>query len=64
MSMSTAIIPMFFGHPMLTHEDGYITFPLLGEIHLSSVTLFELGILLTVVGSIVTIMLAISGDNS
>ncbi|GAB1613404.1 cation:proton antiporter [Mammaliicoccus lentus] len=63
-SMSTAIIPMFFGHPMLTHEDGYITFPLLGEIHLSSVTLFELGILLTVVGSIVTIMLAISGDNS
>lgn len=63
-SIGTGIIPIFFGHPMLTHEDGYVTLPLLGEIHISSVTLFELGILLTVVGAVVTIMLAISGDNS
>nr|WP_263314796.1 monovalent cation/H+ antiporter subunit B [Mammaliicoccus sp. Marseille-Q6498] len=63
-SLTTAIVPMFFGHPMLSHEDGYINIALLGEIHLSSVTLFELGILFTVVGSVVTIMLAISGDNS
>lgn len=63
-SIATGIIPIFFGHPMLTHEDSYMTLPMLGEIHLSSVTLFELGILLTVVGAVVTIMLAISGDNS
>lgn len=63
-SICTAFAPILFGHPFLTHEDGYVTLPALGEIHLSSVTLFEFGILLTVVGAVVTIMLAISGDNS
>ena len=36
-------------------------FPLLGHVHVTTVTLFELGILLTVVGVIVTVMLSISG---
>ena len=43
-SMSTAIIPMFFGHPMLTHRWIYYV-PTISEIHLSSVTLFNSGIL-------------------
>ncbi|WP_412518545.1 monovalent cation/H+ antiporter subunit B [Staphylococcus simulans] len=64
LSIATAIVPMFFGHPLLSHEDVYITLPYLEEVHLSSVTLFEFGILLTVVGSVTTIMLAISGDKS
>ncbi|MHD0396665.1 monovalent cation/H+ antiporter subunit B [Staphylococcus simulans] len=64
LSIATAIVPMFFGHPLLSHEDVYVTLPYLEQVHLSSVTLFEFGILLTVVGSITTIMLAISGDKS
>lgn len=64
LSIATAIVPMFFGHPLLSHEDVYVTLPYLEQMHLSSVTLFEFGILLTVVGSITTIMLAISGDKS
>ncbi|UXR33103.1 monovalent cation/H+ antiporter subunit B [Staphylococcus simulans] len=64
LSIATAIVPMFFGHPLLSHEDVYVTLPYLEKVHLSSVTLFEFGILLTVVGSVTTIMLAISGDKS
>ncbi|CAL29033.1 monovalent cation/H+ antiporter subunit B [Staphylococcus carnosus] len=64
LSIATAVTPIFFGHPLLSHEDVYVTVPLLEKIHLSSVTLFEFDILLTVVGSVTTIMLAISGDKS
>ena len=53
-SALTAIVPVFFGK----------SFPLLGELHVTTITLFELGILLTVVGVIVTIMLALSGGKS
>ncbi|MEL0537532.1 monovalent cation/H+ antiporter subunit B [Staphylococcus debuckii] len=64
LSITTAVVPIFFGHPLLSHEDVYVTLPLLEKIHLSSVTIFEFGILLTVVGAVTTIMLAISGDKS
>lgn len=64
LSIATEVTPIFFGHPLLSHEDVYVTVPLLEKIHLSSVTLFEFDILLTVVGSVTTIMLAISGDKS
>lgn len=64
LSIATAVVPIFFGHPLLSHEDVYVTLPLLEKIHLSSVMIFEFGILLTVVGAVTTIMLAISGDKS
>ena len=51
-SVATASVPMFFGKPLL------------GHVHVTTVTLFELGILLTVVGVIVTVMLSISGGRS
>ena len=60
----TAIVPVFFGKSFLYQSEAYIHFPLLGELHVTTITLFELGILLTVVGVIVTIMLALSGGKS
>ena len=54
----------FFGKSFLYQSEAYIHFPLLGELHVTTITLFELGILLTVVGVIVTIMLALSGGKS
>ena len=36
----------------------------MGELHLTTVTLFEAGIVLSVVGVIVTVMLSISGGRS
>ncbi|MEJ7247862.1 Na(+)/H(+) antiporter subunit B, partial [Staphylococcus epidermidis] len=35
-----------------------------GHVHVTTVTLFELGVLLAVVGVIVTVMLSISGGKS
>ncbi|MCH4450045.1 Na+/H+ antiporter Mnh2 subunit B [Staphylococcus haemolyticus] len=63
-SALTAIVPVFFGKSFLYQSEAYIHFPLLGELHVTTITLFELGILLTVVGVIVTIMLALSGGKS
>ena len=63
-SVATASVPMFFEKPFLYQTEANVAFPLLGHVHVTTVTLFELGILLTVVGVIVTVMLSISGGRS
>ena len=63
-SVATASVPVFFGKPFLYQTEANVAFPLLGHVHVTTVTLFELGILLTVVGVIVTVMLSISGGRS
>ena len=50
-----------FWEAIFIYQTENVTFPLLGHVHVTTVTLFELGILLTVVGVIVTVMLSISG---
>lgn len=60
---ATAIGSFFFDAPFLSQTDGYFTFPLIGEKHLTTVTLFEAGVALTVVGTLVTIFLSISEDE-
>ena len=52
-SLATAIVPMFFGKPFLYQTEANVAFPLLGHVHITTVTLFELGVLLTVVGVII-----------
>lgn len=64
LSFLTAVVPMFFGKPFLYQTDAYVNVPLMGELHLTTVTLFEAGIVLSVVGVIVTVMLSISGGRS
>ena len=59
-----SMVPMFFGKPFLYQTDAYVNVPLMGELHLTTVTLFEAGIVLSVVGVIVTVMLSISGGRS
>ncbi|UBH13164.1 MnhB domain-containing protein [Macrococcus armenti] len=63
-SISVMIIPVLFGHELLFHEDLYVELPIIHEIHLSSVTIFEFGILLTVIGVVMTILLSIVGESS
>ncbi|MFI3132754.1 Na+/H+ antiporter Mnh2 subunit B [Staphylococcus warneri] len=63
-SLATAIVPIFFGKPFLYQTKANIALPLLGHVHVTTVTLFELGVLLAVVGVIVTVMLSISGGKS
>ena len=63
-TVATAVVPMFFGKPFLYQTDAHIDLPLLGDLHVATVTLFESGVLLTVVGVVVTVMLSISGGRS
>ena len=63
LATGTAIASLFFDVPFLTQTDGYFHIPFLGEKHLSTVTFFEAGVALTVVGTLVTIILSISEDG-
>lgn len=63
LATGTGIAALFFDVPFLTQTDGYYTLPLLGEVHLTTVTIFEAGVALTVIGVLVTIILSISEDE-
>ncbi len=63
LATGTAIGSIFFNVPFLTQTDSYFDIPLLGETHLSTVMIFEAGVALTVIGTLVTIILSISEDE-
>ena len=63
LATGSAIASIFLDVPFLTQTDAYVEFPLLGETHLSTVTIFEAGVALTVIGTLVTIILSISEDG-
>lgn len=58
----TGIGAVIFGAPFLTQTFATFYLPFIGVKELSTVTLFELGVVLTVVGVVVTIILSISED--
>ncbi|MBS7346029.1 MAG: Na(+)/H(+) antiporter subunit B [Caryophanon sp.] len=63
LATGTAIGSVLFDVPFLSHTDAYYTLPLLGKTHLTTVTIFEAGVALTVVGVVVTIILSISEEG-
>lgn len=63
LATGSAIAAILFDVPFLTQTDDQFTLPLLGEVHLSTVTVFEAGVALTVIGVLVTIILSISEDE-
>ena len=63
LATGSALAAILFDVPFLTQTDDYYTFPLLGEVHLTTVTVFEAGVALTVIGVLVTIILSISEDE-
>src|SRR5699024_7829824 len=58
----TGLGSIIFGEPFLTQTFATVILPFLGEVELSTVTFFELGVALVVVGVVVTIILSISED--
>lgn len=63
LATGSAIGSLLFEAPFLTQTDGYFDLPLLGKVHLTTVTIFEAGVALTVIGTLVTIILSISEDE-
>lgn len=53
---------ILFGAAFLSQTFDYFNLPVFGETELATVILFEAGVALTVIGTVVTIMLSISED--
>lgn len=62
LSVGTGFGSIVFNVPFLSHTFGYFDIPFFGEIELTTVTIFEAGVALVVVGVVITIILSISED--
>jgi multicomponent K+:H+ antiporter subunit A len=52
----TGLASMLFGYPFLTSTFGHMHWPLVGEFELASAMIFDIGVYLTVVGSVLLIL--------
>ncbi|MCM3740744.1 Na(+)/H(+) antiporter subunit B [Oceanobacillus luteolus] len=62
LAVGTGFGAFLFDVPFLTQAFDYFQVPFFGEIELTTVTIFEAGVTLAVVGVVVTIILSISED--
>lgn len=62
-AMVTGVSSIFLGYPFLTHFFGYIEFPFLGEVELTTALPFDLGVYFVVVAAAMTIILTIARDE-
>ncbi|HLS65686.1 MAG TPA: Na(+)/H(+) antiporter subunit B [Pseudogracilibacillus sp.] len=60
--IAAGIGAVLFGEPFLRQAFFHMHLPLFGTVELTTVTIFEIGVALTVVGVVVTIILSISED--
>ena len=59
---ATGLASWFWGRPFLTSAHVHISPPLLGEMHLASAALFDVGVYITVVGATM-LMISVLGDS-
>ncbi|MEW6023298.1 MAG: monovalent cation/H+ antiporter subunit A [Pseudomonadota bacterium] len=59
----TGIGAWFFGYPFLTSHTAHVPLPLLGEIHIPSAFVFDLGVFLVVVGTTMLILVALAHQS-
>ena len=52
-----------FGYPFLTHAFGHFNLPFFGEIELATAAIFDLGVYLTVVGTVLVIVISIGNHG-
>lgn len=62
LSVGTGFGAFVFDVPFLSQTFAYFNVPFFGEIELTTVTIFEAGVSLVVVGVVITIILSISED--
>ncbi|MFU0791054.1 Na(+)/H(+) antiporter subunit B [Virgibacillus proomii] len=60
---ATSAGAFLFKQPFLSHTFGYIHIPIFGEVELATAMLFDIGVYLTVVGVMMTIILTIANDK-
>jgi multicomponent K+:H+ antiporter subunit A len=57
---ATGLAAWLFGRPFLTSAHGHVHLPLIGEVELASAVAFDLGVFMTVVGTVVVALATIS----
>ena len=63
LSCGTGLGSLALGYPFLTTHTAHLTLPLLGEIHLPSAFVFDLGVFAVVVGTTMLILIAIAHQS-
>lgn len=63
-SLSTVIVPILAGYPFMKSDYGYIYPPIIGKTEWATAALFDLGVMLVVVGSAKAILLHIAREKS
>jgi multicomponent K+:H+ antiporter subunit A len=59
----TGMLAWLVNEPFLTSMEWHLTAPLIGELHLSSVVLFDLGVYMVVVGATVLMLIALAHQS-
>jgi multicomponent K+:H+ antiporter subunit A len=59
----TGLAAWLFGYPFLTSHTAHVTLPLLGELHLPSAFVFDLGVFFVVVGTTMLILVALAHQS-
>lgn len=62
-ALGTGLGALAFGHPFLTTHTLHLTLPWLGEVHLASALLFDVGVFAVVVGSTLLILTALGHQS-
>ncbi len=62
-ALATGLGALWFGHPFLTTHTAHVTWPLVGEVHLPSAALFDLGVFVVVVGATLLLLTAIAHQS-
>jgi multisubunit Na+/H+ antiporter MnhB subunit len=60
LAAGTALTPLLFGHSFFTHTNGHIHLPLVGDYHWASTGLFDLAVLIVVIGNVITVLRAMT----
>lgn len=61
-SAASVVLPLFWGRPPLSSHSWDITLPLVGDVHIPSVLLFDAGVYLIVVGLIMHVLTSLGGQ--
>ena len=59
----TGAVPALMGEPFLTHRTDHARLPLVGDVHLATAVLFDIGVFLAVLGTAMTIISNISENE-
>jgi multicomponent K+:H+ antiporter subunit A len=63
LAVGTGLGSLAFGHPFLTTHTAHVTLPVLGELHLPTAALFDLGVFCVVLGSTLLLLTALAHQS-